>query len=59
MTVAPSPFSVASMRRPYTARGFTYAEKIEYMKQQNDYDVEYTTKHIRDKGNCCRTLTVM
>ncbi|XP_076820688.1 uncharacterized protein LOC143466001 isoform X1 [Clavelina lepadiformis] len=40
-------FSVASMRRPYTARGFTYAEKIELMKQQNDYDAEFTTKHIR------------
>jgi len=41
---------MATMRRPYTARGFTYAEKIELMRQQNDFDTEYITKHIRSKS---------
>ena len=34
------------MVRPYTARAFTYAEKIEMMKQQNDYDTEFVAKHL-------------
>lgn len=46
-SAAGTSFSVASIRRPYTARGFTYAEKIELMKQQNDYDAEFLNKHIR------------
>jgi len=38
--------SPSAMVRPYTARAFTYAEKIEMMKQQNDYDTEFVAKHL-------------
>ncbi|XP_078481248.1 zinc finger protein ZF(C2H2)-68 isoform X3 [Ciona intestinalis] len=50
-------FSVASMRRPYTARGFTYAEKIELMKQQNDYDAEFISQLNRKTATSSTTTT--
>lgn len=41
-----SGFNISPIIRPYTARAFTYAEKIEMMKQQNDFDSEFVAKHL-------------